>query len=191
MVVFIDRQTLATSLVLKYWSCCSNAKVNHFLLTNDFCCIHHLLPHCHTMNVSMILKYFHHAVPTKPQNVTVSRAVGLPTQLHITWTEPAKPNGVITSYTVRCAAITGESEVLEPVVVSGNILEVYVTGLEPYTEYGCFVTANTSAGEGEPSTKDTAVTDESCENICMITRITVTSCTLFCLFVCCNCIFWV
>ncbi len=138
------------------------------------------------------------ADPTKPQDVTVSQAVGLPTQLHITWTEPAKPNGVITSYSVRCAAITGESEGLEPVVLSGNTLDMYVTGLEPYTEYGCFVTANTSAGEGETSKKFHAVTDESCENICVITWITVTSlhvALLICVFdylhACCKCIPWV
>ncbi len=56
----------------------------------------------------------------------------------------------------------GGPEVQE--VVSGTTMGVYVANLTPYTEYECFVTANTSAGEGEPSRVVFATTDESSKN---------------------------
>ena len=36
-------------------------------------------------------------------------------------------------------------------VVNGTTLAVTLSGLNPYTQYSCYVTANTSAGEGSPS----------------------------------------
>ena len=37
-------------------------------------------------------------------------------------------------------------------VVNGTTLAVtFNTGLNPYTQYSCYVTANTSVGEGSPS----------------------------------------
>ena len=42
---------------------------------------------------------------------------------------------------------------LSPTIVttSGDITEATVTGLLPFTNYDCYVTANTSVGEGPPS----------------------------------------
>ena len=46
-------------------------------------------------------------------------------------------------------------------VVNGTTLSVtFNTGLSPYTQYSCYVTANTSAGEGNPSVVITAKTTE-------------------------------
>ena len=42
-------------------------------------------------------------VPSEPLNVTVSRAIGRPTELYVTWDVPTVPNGEITAYTVYCA----------------------------------------------------------------------------------------
>ena len=36
-------------------------------------------------------------------------------------------------------------------VVNGATLAVTLTGLNPYAQYSCYVTANTSVGEGNPS----------------------------------------
>ena len=47
--------------------------------------------------------------------------------------------------------------------VLGNHSETIIHGLLPYTNYTCFVTANTSAGEGNPSMNLTAQTDETCK----------------------------
>ena len=36
-------------------------------------------------------------------------------------------------------------------VVNGTTLAATLSGLSPYTQYSCYVTANTSVGEGNPS----------------------------------------
>ena len=47
------------------------------------------------------------------------------------------------------------------VVTNGTESDVFVENLTPFTNYGCFVTANTSVGEGSSSRIVTATTDES------------------------------
>lgn len=105
---------------------------------------------------------------------------GSPTELLVTWQPPTVPNGVILSYTVYCydqifdsSGSGGGMEVLLTppgylnitettiAVASANQSEVIVTGLTPYTVYVCYVTANTSFGEGNPSIIHSARTDES------------------------------
>ena len=46
-------------------------------------------------------------------------------------------------------------------VVNGTTLVTTLTGLYPYTQYNCYVTANTSVGEGIPSISVTARTAEA------------------------------
>ena len=49
-------------------------------------------------------------------------------------------------------------------VVNGTTLAVtFNTGLNPYTQYSCYVTANTSTGEGTPSMIVSATTVENGE----------------------------
>ena len=48
-------------------------------------------------------------------------------------------------------------------VVNGTTLAVTLTGLNPYTQYSCYVTANTSVGEGSPSVILTVQTGQSCK----------------------------
>ena len=45
--------------------------------------------------------------------------------------------------------------------VNGTTLATTLTGLNPYTQYSCYVTANTSVGEGSPSTISTIQTSQS------------------------------
>ena len=100
----------------------------------------------------------------------VSRRDGRPNELLVVWTVPESPNGVVLNYTVYCdiseTSASGDMLTLEDtntttVVVSGNLLSVVVTGLTPYTYYDCYVTANTSVGEGNASIVESAQTDES------------------------------
>ena len=88
-------------------------------------------------------------------------------------------NGVILYYTVYCdeaiaetgSGTSGIGELLPDdhetttssvvTTVSGNETSAVVTGLTPYTFYDCYVTANTSIGEGHVSVVDSAQTDES------------------------------
>ena len=87
------------------------------------------------------------------------------------------PNGVILYYTVYCdeemsetgSGTSGDGE-LSPdnsdtsTIVStvlANETSAVVIELTPYTFYDCYVTANTSAGEGNVSVVDSAQTDAS------------------------------
>ena len=45
-------------------------------------------------------------------------------------------------------------------IVDGTTLAVTLTGLNTYTQYSCYVTANTSVGEGGPSDISTSSTVE-------------------------------
>ena len=75
----------------------------------------------------------------------------------MTWNSPESPNGVILNYTVYC----NDSESVETLIVSGTKSSAVVMELTPFTYYDCYVTANTSVGEGDPSTIQSAQTDES------------------------------
>ena len=119
-------------------------------------------------------------VPSAPEHPVVSRVIGSPLNLIVTWTSPSEPNGVIESYTAYCYKPTldlgngtqhysggmrqpdvGDESMYAHTIVLGNETQATVTGLEPYTTYNCYVVGNTSAGAGNHSFADSATTDES------------------------------
>jgi receptor-type tyrosine-protein phosphatase Q len=107
----------------------------------------------------------HEYIPSDPE-FNVSMRANEPNELLVTWTTPDSPNGIILDYTVYCIADEGQGVggILPPdvvVVVPGTYHSAIVTGLTPYTFYNCYVTARTSAGEGNSSVVVAAQTDES------------------------------
>ena len=90
--------------------------------------------------------------------------------LNASWSAPIPKNGIITGYTVYCNTSASQAypeQVIGPniptirSVVNGTTLAVtFNTGLNPYTQYSCYVAANTSEGEGSPSTLLTISTSE-------------------------------
>ena len=114
-------------------------------------------------------------------SVTVSTIYGSPNSLQVIWTPPNEPNGVITYYTVYCIDIESdaltnprsgvpllslnisESSTLLSLVVTSNETQIEFTGLVPHTVYSCYVSANTSVGEGNFSEAIEAETDEASE----------------------------
>ena len=75
--------------------------------------------------------------------------------------EPLKPNGVISSYNVYYLESNTSSSIdIFGEVVPGTSFNATVGGLTPFTEYGCFVSANTSIGEGNNSYVTYQTTDE-------------------------------
>ena len=66
-----------------------------------------------------------------------------------------QPNGVIAGYTLQCRSAVGETHLLH--LMSSQTTNV-LSGLLPYTNYSCSITAHTSAGEGPAAT--TSVTTE-------------------------------
>ena len=75
------------------------------------------------------------------------------------WEVPARLNGIIVGYTTSC--MTPPTTAM-PITfrVPGSVLSHLLMGLEPFTNYTCEVTANTSAGGGNSSNADTERTDE-------------------------------
>ena len=74
-----------------------------------------------------------------------------PTDIMVSWRPPARPNGVITAYnvwynqTLNCSG----SLVSFSDSVAGSVLMYTFTELEEDTVYVFYVSAETSAGEGE------------------------------------------
>lgn len=111
--------------------------------------------------------------PTNPMALTVD---GEPYSLFVTWMPPLVPNGDITLYQVYCfeslymLGSGGMPELFVPnslpevtVLVPGSELNATVTGLTPFTSYGCYVTADTVIGEGNASATVFQITDEFCK----------------------------
>ena len=138
-------------------------------------------------------------MPYEPQSPSANTVSGSPRELLVSWEFPLEPNGIITSYKVYCyetdssGSGTGDVE-LTPhteesiinattTVASGSATEAIIAGLTPYTYYNCYVTANTSVGEGNASSSVTARTDESgvCQAIiiCMHNTLSSLRCILF------------
>ena len=99
-------------------------------------------------------------VPSSPQNLTLSPVAGSPSQLSASWSAPIPKNGIITGYSMYCNTsdnqiypeqVIGSNVPTIISVVNGTTLTVALTGLNPYTQYSCYVTANTSVGQGSPS----------------------------------------
>ena len=100
------------------------------------------------------------AVPSLPLNVSLSPVAGSPSELSASWSVPIPRNGIITGYSVYCNTSANQTYPEQVIgsnvptirsVVNGTTLAATLTGLNPFTQYSCYVTANTSVGEGSPS----------------------------------------
>ena len=126
--------------------------------------------------------------PTSPQNFIVQQVDGSSTSLNASWTEPLTFNGILTNYSVYCR-VSNEQFYPEQETEDGyfinsatpETLSLTITELLPFTSYDCYVTASTIGGESEPSTNESARTDEDVptvpENFTDI-ELTATSVTL-------------
>ena len=96
---------------------------------------------------------------------------GDPYSLRVSWLPPAVPNGHITHYNAYCQEsqlVFGSGGGMLATLYSstftstvyGTELNATVTGLTPFTNYDCYVSANTSVGEGNSSELVSQTTDE-------------------------------
>ena len=108
-------------------------------------------------------------VPSSPQIIVLAPVAGSPTQLSASWSAPIPKNGIITGYSVYCNTSDNQSYPEQVIgsnvptirsVVNGTTLAVTLPGLNPLTQYSCYVTANTSVGEGNSSATVSARTVE-------------------------------
>ena len=79
------------------------------------------------------------------------------TVISLLWMAPATPNGVITEYQLQCS---GGGQVFNHTVMETTTT---LSGLLPYTNYSCSITAHTSVGGGPAAT--TSVITEQDGNI--------------------------
>ena len=122
------------------------------------------------MYLYLVNKIFYFVAPSSPRNFSLSSVADSPTQLSASWSVPIPRNGIISGYSVYCntsANQTYPEQVIGSNVptirsaVSGTTLATTLTGLNPYTQYSCYVTANTSVGQGSPSTISATQTTQS------------------------------
>ena len=107
-------------------------------------------------------------VPSAPLNFSLAPISGSPDMLLAMWTAPARRNNSITAYTVYCNTSATQAYI-EPLVVNGTTLTTIIDhDLGPDSQYYCYVTANTSSGEGMASRVLSARTSELSEPICSV-----------------------
>ena len=115
------------------------------------------------------------SAPPPPGNFTLSPLSDDPSALCVTWSPPqASFNFTIINYWIYCNAtltLLYPEQVVGPnlhtTTVNATILAVTMTGLKAFTQYDCYVTANTSVGEGIPSAFLTARTAEGGKSLCI------------------------
>ena len=110
-----------------------------------------------------------YSAPLSPRRLSLSTVRYFPNLIIATWTPPIPKNGIITAYSVYCntsvnSPIIGAKTNATTLVVTIN------TGSDMFTLYSCYVTANTSIGEGTPSQMTTIESRES--HIKFITAVT-------------------
>ena len=76
----------------------------------------------------------------------------------LNWLLPVKPNGIITEYHLQCS---GGGRMFSP-VLNGLRNAITLSGLLPYTNYSCSITAYTSVGGG-PAATATVLTKQDSE----------------------------
>ena len=114
-------------------------------------------------------------VPSSPLDFSLFAVPGYPTTLSANWSAPIPKNGIIVAYSVYCNTSINQTyleQVIGPNVPTIrsvlNVTKLTIVGLNPYTQYSCHVTANTSVGEGSPSVLVTAQTFEGSKVLNMI-----------------------
>lgn len=101
-----------------------------------------------------------------PTNVDAFAVSGNPLSLNVVWDPPIFPNGRLTHYNIYCEEATAGSggmsshQEIFTSTVQGQEMNTMVTGLTPFTTYDCYVSANTSVGEGTRSVLVSGTTDE-------------------------------
>ncbi len=127
--------------------------------------------------------------PLAPTYVSVMAVSGEPLSLNVSWRPPLVPNGYITHYNIYCkesqlSVGSGDGMYILPTssylsiytrTVQGDDSNNTIVGLTPFTNYGCYVSANTSIGEGDASDAVFQTTDEYSKLILIYIAILITT----------------
>ena len=111
-----------------------------------------------------------YTAPTAPREFSLSTIRYFPNIIIATWTPPIPKNGIITAYSVYCN--TSVNGLIIRAKTNATTLVVTInTGSVMFTQYSCYVTANTSIGEGTPSQMITIESREHIEFVIAVSRI--------------------
>ena len=124
------------------------------------------------------------SAPPPPENLTLFPLSDDPSALYATWSPPGAPcNVTITNYLVYCNVslnqvypeqVVGPNTPTVRTIVNTTKLAATLSGLKAFTQYDCYVTANTSVGEGIFSAIATARTAEGGMSLCISPEVLVT-----------------
>ena len=143
-------------------------------MQNDLIMNFNLTPKVHYSSLFFSSSF---TAPSSSQGFSLFPVAGSPTQLSASWSVPIPRNGIITAYSVYCNTSANQAYPEQMIgsnaptirsVVNRTTLATTLTGLNPYTQYSCYVTANTSVGEGTPSNILNGLTLQSgnCQDSC-------------------------
>ena len=107
-------------------------------------------------------------------NVSVTPVPGSTNQLMAKWEPPNPTNGIITAYMVYCNVSVNQTNAMYiKTSVNGTTHAVtFSIRSDPLALYSCYVTANTSVGEGTPSSVVVGRTGESGEQRSILSSVT-------------------
>ena len=97
---------------------------------------------------------------TGPESPPAAFHASLTTANMITfqWKQPNEPNGIITHFHILCF----DTHLVHSVIMNGSQNIATLSGLMPYTNYFCSITAHTSVGGG-PAVTISVTTEEDGE----------------------------
>ena len=107
----------------------------------------------------MVNCFSYNIVPSSPLSFMLTQIQRVSTWLMASWLPPDFENGNIVAYTLFCRMALDQEYTIRG-VLNSSTSSATIMDLMPFTSYECYVTANTSVGEGPPSNNGTAMTDE-------------------------------
>ena len=106
------------------------------------------------MTFEITIFFFFPSEPSFPVNLTINYFDS--TTLLLSWLEPVPPNGIITEYFINCSSDVNSKYYVNRTTNTTGL----ISGLQPFTNYTCSVTAYTKVGGG-PTITVRGQTDQS------------------------------
>uniref|UniRef100_A0A8C7JY45 Neural cell adhesion molecule L1-like n=1 Tax=Oncorhynchus kisutch TaxID=8019 RepID=A0A8C7JY45_ONCKI len=94
--------------------------------------------------------------PGPPMSLRLDSHTGTEMTLH--WTPPAQPNGVLKGYLLQYQIIKSDSSMQVETIDDHKVTHLTLKQLDPHSRYRFYLRGRTSAGDGEPITREGATT---------------------------------
>uniref|UniRef100_A0A8L0DNW0 Neural cell adhesion molecule L1-like n=1 Tax=Oncorhynchus mykiss TaxID=8022 RepID=A0A8L0DNW0_ONCMY len=94
--------------------------------------------------------------PGPPMSLRLDSHAGTEMTLH--WTPPAQPNGVLKGYLLQYQIVKSDSPMQVETIDDHKVTHLTLKQLDPHSRYRFYLRGRTSAGDGEPITREGATT---------------------------------